>query len=320
MRFAVALLARALTPAVRGEQVVENPRFCSSSGAFCVVVRQYPGIGDFGRMEVEEYWRTDPVEEWLAAYPKDDPEPPRPPGPLRAALYRLLPSGNGELLYEFTPESTRLFVTDDGTVVAVHDIQCDKKAKLVTIRSLSGSIVRTLDVRGVFTRHDQVWLCRGQRAVEWSLESALQAKVLVSETVWNDPGSRFETIEIDLLKEHPAPERDLCPTAVRVEAEPGAFLPQVLYRETPEYPVVAMKARVSGKVRAQLVIGNDGTVSSVTIIKPLPFGLDEAVRVAMLRWVFAPQPEPFTGEIEFEFELLRSPVFEVTTTTCFRSR
>lgn len=311
MRSAVVLLALALTPIAQGEGFVENQRYRSPAGEFCVVVRQYPGIGDFDRVPSEEYWRSDPVEDWLAEYPKKEEkaEPPPPPAVTRAATYRILPSGNAELLYEFIPESTLLFITDDGTVVTAQSVGCDRKAKLVTIRSPEGSIVRTLKVRDVFTRHDQLWLCQGHAAVRWSLGSTLQAEVLVTDTRWDDPKSRFATVEIDLAKEHPAPDRDLCPDGVRVETEPDAVLPPAIHRETPEYPVVAMKARISGIVRAQLVIGSDGTVTSVTITKPLPFGMDEAVRAALLQWTFDPQPEPFTGEIAFRFEILRDPMF-----------
>lgn len=307
MRFTAVLLALALTPIAQGEWLVENQRFSSANGEFCVVVRQYPRIGDFDRVPSEEYWRTDPIEAWLAEYPRreEHSEPPPPPELTRAAMYRILPSGNPELLYEFIPESTLLFVTDDGTVVGTHPVQCDKDAKLVTIRSLDGSIVRTLNVRAVFTRHDQLWLCRGQDPVRWSLGSTLQASVLVTNTSWDDPKSRFATVEIDLAKEHPTPERDFCPDVVRIETEPDALLPPAIHRETPEYPVVAIKARVSGIVRAQVIVGRDGTVTSVTITKPLPFGLDEAVRTALWQWTFHPQQEPFTGEIAFRFEVLR---------------
>ena len=86
----------------------------------------------------------------------------------------------------------------------------------------------------------------------------------------------------------------------------------------PEYPEVAIKARIKGIVRARLVIGRSGAVESVTIVKPLPFGMDEAVRTALLRWTFAPQPEPFTGEVGFRFEILRPPRVDtyVSTVTC----
>lgn len=321
MRSAVVFLTLALTPVAQSSEFVQNQRFCSSNGEFCAVVRQYARIGDFDRVPYEEYWRTDPIEECLAEYPDEGEslEPPPPPEPTRAAMYRILPSGNPELLYELVPESTLLFVTNDGALVTTQPVACDRNAKLLTVRSLEGAIVRTLNVRDVFTPHDQLWLCSGRDAVRWSLGSALQAHVLVTDTIRDAPESRFATVEIDLDERHPAPERDFCPDVVRIAADPGAILPSAIHREMPEYPVVAIKARISGVVRAQLVIGRDGTVTSVTITKPLPFGLDEAVRTALRQWTFEPQPEPFTGEIAFRFEVLRAPVIEVTTTSCFRT-
>ena len=316
-----ALVALVLAPIARSEEVVENPRFCSPSGEFCVVVRHYSRIGDFDRVPAEEYRSSDPIDEWLAQYPAEPPEPPPPPKPTRAAVYRRWPSGNQELLYELTPESFQFLVADDGSVASYKRVTCGKNAELLTVRSPDGSIVRTLQVRDVFTQHDQLWLCRGKTDdVRWSFDPTLQATVLVTDTKWDDPESRFATLEIDLTNDdRPAPARDLCPDAARIEAEPDAVLPPAIHRETPEYPEVALKARIAGIVRARLVIGRDGTVQSVTIIKPLPFGMDEAVRVALLQWTFNPQQEPVSGEIAFRFEILRNPIVEVTTTTCFRS-
>ena len=318
--FTVALVALMLTPIVRSETVLENPRFCSPSGEYCVVVRHYPRLGDFERAPADEYWRTDPIDEWLEQYPAEPPQPPPPPEPARAAVYRRWPSGNQEFLYELTADWFGILVANDGTVVSYQPVQCDKKAKLLTVHSPDGSIVRTLHVLDVFTRHDQLWLCRDAiGGVRWTLDSALQAKVLVTDTKWDDPESRFATMEIDLAKEDlPPPTRDLCPDAVRVETE-DMVLPSAIQRPMPEYPEVAIKARISGIVRARLVISRDGTVQSVTSTKPLPFGIDDAVRVALLQWTFDPQPEPLTGEIAFRFTILRYPIVITTTTQCFRS-
>ena len=156
--------------------------------------------------------------------------------------------------------------------------------------------------------------------MRWSFDSTLQATVLVTDTKWDDPESLFARLEIDLTKDDlPAPARNLCPEAVRIEEEPGAALPPAIHREMPEYPEVALKARIAGIVRARLVIGRDGTVQSVTISKPLPFGMDESVRIALLQWTFNPQQEPLTGEIAFRFEILRDPMLQVPTIRCFRS-
>ena len=315
---AIALVALALTPLARSEEVVQNPRICSPSGEFCVVLRHYPRIGDFDRVPAEEYWRADPIEAWLEEYPVEPPAPPPPPEPGRAAVYRRWPSGNQELLYELTHDSHKFLIADDGFYVSYRPVPCDKKEELLTIHSPDGSSVRTLRVQDVFTRNDQLWLCRGREDdVRWSFDATLRATVLVTDTKWDDPESRFATVEIDPANDHlPAPTHDLCPDVVRIEAEPDALLPPAIHRPTPEYPEVAFKARVSGTVRARLVIGRDGTVQSVTITKPVPFGIDEAVRIALLQWTFDPRQEPLTGEIAFRFEILRDRVIE--TIVCFR--
>ena len=310
----VAVVALALAPHARSEAVFENPRFCSPSGEFCVVLRHYPRIGDFDRVPAEEYRRTDPIDDWLEQYPAGPPAPPPPPEPARAAVYRRWPSGNQELLYELTRDSDQFLVADDGFVVSYRPVHCDKKAQLLTVHAPDGS-ARTLHVQDVFTRHDQLWLCRGRADdVRWSFDSTLQATVLVTDTRWDDPESRFASLEIDPANDHlPAPARDLCPDAFRIDALPDAVLPPALHRQTPDYPEVAIKARVAGTVRARLLIGSDGTVQSVTITKPIPFGIDEAVRTALLQWIFHPPQEPLIGEIAFRFEILRNPVVMTTT-------
>ena len=256
--------------------LVDGARFCSPRGEFCVVMQ-----------------------------------------PQRATVYRMWPSGNADLLYELTPEWPGPFlVSDDGFVVSYANVRCDRNAKLLTIRSTDGAIVRTLNVKDVFTRHDQYWLCRTNE-VRWSMGSALQATVLVTDTEWDDPHARLETIDIDVATgDVLSPMRDLCPDAVRIEASPDALLASAIHRETPEYPEVAIKARVTGVVEAQVVVGADGTVQSVTITKPIPFSLDEEVRRALMQWTFAPQLEPATGTIAFRFEILRNPIIKTTATEC----
>ena len=311
------IVAFALATIAQSGEVIENPRFCSASGEFCVVVRHYPRIGDFDRMPSDEYWRADPIDEWLAQYPVEPEEPAPPPEPARAAVYQRWPSGNQELLYELPDGSGKFVVGNDGTVVSYGGVGCEKDAELLEVRSPNGTRVRTILARDVFTRSDQLWLCFGGDAVRWSFDSTLQATVLVTDTQWDDSESRFASVEIDLTKEVlPAPDRDLLPTAVRVEAEPLAVLPPAIHQEAPEYPVVAIKARIAGTVRAGVVIGRDGTVQAVSITKPLPFGMDESVRVALLKWTFEPQPEPFAGEIAFRFEILRNRVVRTTPVIC----
>ncbi len=54
----------------------------------------------------------------------------------------------------------------------------------------------------------------------------------------------------------------------------------------PSYPVIAAKARIQGEVRLELLIGTDGVVESVDVMKGLPLGLAESATEALLNWRF----------------------------------
>jgi len=51
---------------------------------------------------------------------------------------------------------------------------------------------------------------------------------------------------------------------------------------------VARKARIAGVVIVDLLIEKDGRVSAVQVVKPLPFGLDQAVVDAARTWRYKP--------------------------------
>ena len=55
-----------------------------------------------------------------------------------------------------------------------------------------------------------------------------------------------------------------------------------------EYPEIAKKAGIEGKVYAMAFINEDGTVADVQIIKGLGGGCDEAVVKALKNYKFAP--------------------------------
>ncbi len=69
-----------------------------------------------------------------------------------------------------------------------------------------------------------------------------------------------------------------------------AALPETPVKATlaaAEYPEVARRARISGMVIAEATVAKDGSVKNVRILKPLPFGLDEAVAKAIAASSFA---------------------------------
>jgi TonB family protein len=82
------------------------------------------------------------------------------------------------------------------------------------------------------------------------------------------------------------------PPSAQAERDQGMRNPDVppvrLSGEDPEYPEVARKARITGVVLVEIVIEKDGRVSHATVLKPLPFGLDQAAAEAVLNWKYKP--------------------------------
>ena len=71
--------------------------------------------------------------------------------------------------------------------------------------------------------------------------------------------------------------------------------PVALHRVDAVYPEAARVARASGFTILECVIDKHGNVVSARILKPLPYGLDEAAVDAVKQWTFKPgtwQGEP----------------------------
>jgi len=64
--------------------------------------------------------------------------------------------------------------------------------------------------------------------------------------------------------------------------------PVVIYRVEPVYSADARANHVSGIVIVEAVIGRDGLVKNIQVLKPLPFGLDQAAVDAVRQWQFKP--------------------------------
>ena len=64
--------------------------------------------------------------------------------------------------------------------------------------------------------------------------------------------------------------------------------PVVISRVEPIYPAEARAARISGIVIVEAIIDRNGSVRDVKVLKPLPFGLDQAAADAVKQWTFRP--------------------------------
>jgi TonB family protein len=64
--------------------------------------------------------------------------------------------------------------------------------------------------------------------------------------------------------------------------------PVVTHRVEPFYPEEARAARISGIVILEVIIDKAGVVRDAVVLKPLPFGLDQAAIDAVRQWKFRP--------------------------------
>jgi protein TonB len=83
--------------------------------------------------------------------------------------------------------------------------------------------------------------------------------------------------------------------------------PRKVKHVAPEYPDLAMKARVTGIVIVEALIGPDGRVGSATVLRGVPL-LDEAALNAVRQWVYTPTllngiPVPVIMTITLRFNL-----------------
>jgi protein TonB len=89
----------------------------------------------------------------------------------------------------------------------------------------------------------------------------------------------------------------------------GVSQPTVLVKVDPEYSEEARKAKYSGTVLLQLVVGIDGKAQNIRVVKGVGLGLDEKAVEAVQKWKFLPgkkngQPVPVYATVEVNFRLL----------------
>jgi len=90
----------------------------------------------------------------------------------------------------------------------------------------------------------------------------------------------------------------------------GVETPRLLREVKPQYTAQAMRAKIQGTVLLECVVGTDGTVSNIKVVRSLDatFGLDQEAMKAARQWQFAPgtrfvQPVPVLVTIEIAFTL-----------------
>jgi periplasmic protein TonB len=76
-------------------------------------------------------------------------------------------------------------------------------------------------------------------------------------------------------------------TAAPVRVGGAISPPQKLHHVAPDYPAIARSARVSGIVILEAILGVDGAVRDVTVLRSIPL-LDQAAVDAVRQWRFTP--------------------------------
>ena len=98
------------------------------------------------------------------------------------------------------------------------------------------------------------------------------------------------------------------PPPTRVVRVGGAIVaPKLLKKVPPVYPPLASQARISGSVIVEALVGVNGQVRSVTIVRGLPL-LDEAALAAVRQWRYQPlllngEPTEFILTVTLNFNI-----------------
>jgi len=87
----------------------------------------------------------------------------------------------------------------------------------------------------------------------------------------------------------------------------GVRPPQKIRDVSPRYPAIAQASRVEGLVILEAVIGEDGAVRDVRVLRSVPL-LDEAAKEAVRQWQFSPtllngEPVPVVMTVTVSFTL-----------------
>jgi protein TonB len=101
----------------------------------------------------------------------------------------------------------------------------------------------------------------------------------------------------------PAPAR---PTPVRIGGQ--LKQPQLIRRVDPEYPPLAVRARIQGIVILEATVGEDGNVQEVRLLRSAHPLLDPAAEAALRQWRYSPvvlndTPVPFILTVTLSFFL-----------------
>ncbi|HYH05677.1 MAG TPA: energy transducer TonB [Thermoanaerobaculia bacterium] len=212
-------------------------------------------------------------------------------------------------------EPVSALVANDGTVVTFDNWGGVGQGDDVVVLYRAGKLVRKFGLDAFLTAEEIAALPHSVSSIQWSGRHRVdeEKRQLILQVVYD--GKSYE-LPVDLETGEllgsvrlpiPKPFVDIV-TVQGVDANDCVTTQQLTEHALtpmtpPAYPSVARKVRIAGKVIVRLAIDADGNVSEVRMVKPLPFGLDQAAAAAAKQWRFRPFPQPVCAVVAFDFGL-----------------
>ncbi len=311
------------------DSLVENAPVYSANGRYCVIVRLHP-VADFTS------------ERAGTLFGLDDPDAVTPapqavtgdPNTIPAALYETSPARR--LLAEFKMSAdtvAEVLVSDSGRyVVGVQPLAggcrgwSEPSDSYLAIYRADGGASRVVKVSDVITARDLWFLHDKDLSIRHAVAAVDSTREVVTLAIPKPARSgepELETRRVELATGALLDElRDLFPQprayATPFNGEAQGTDPAVVHVASaelfqravagplPEFPMVALRARIRGLTVIEVTVSDRGTVVSTRAVKALPFGITEAAVDAAKRWLFRPlvvdgKRVPFRSEIVFHF-------------------
>jgi TonB family protein len=205
-------------------------------------------------------------------------------------------------------------VANDGTVVTYENIcQVGFGPDIIVIYRPDGKLVRSLRLSDLLIEDDIKLLPHSVNYMQWADTRSIDEDTRRIVFDLNEPQPQknvqlavsLDTGELLTEKRRRFVGFPTLDPVVSFHAD-AELLTRATSLVAPAYPQVAMKARIWGDVIVEVVVGEKGEIESVKIIKPLPFGLDQAADEAVHKWRFLPGGRT-TGRVVMSFGILRQP-------------
>ncbi|HKO00263.1 MAG TPA: energy transducer TonB [Thermoanaerobaculia bacterium] len=317
---AAAVLACSVAT-ISADTAISNPESWSANGRYCAIVRWHEDIPDFESRRAE------------------DVEPEKLKTVVTVALYERgtsRPEPIREIAIDAN-DARQLLVSDSGRyIVGIGGTsggctgRLSEDDDLVVIYQTDGTLIGRRKAREVFEPYDIWQLGR----LNFALVGADEKSELVAIRVGDSDRvveSRIDLATAALLDPrrpiYPRPrvfataaassaERAYEPAAATCAAyfNDGDVVPlpsarvfaNAVSTPLPDFPVVAMRARIRGVVRVEVIVSEHGTVLCARASK-FPFGVSDVAAAAAKQWRFNPIlidgiPVKYSGDVLFHFE------------------